>query len=116
MRLRIIAGAVAVVGVVAAGIATGALGSDGKTTSHPRSPRIIVADGDQLLPSESLADWSSFADDLAIVTITSERRLQPSAVTVRIPATLGVAGRRSETAESAQPPFGSSSRRDTAAL
>jgi hypothetical protein len=78
MRLRIIAGAIAAVGVVAVSITLGAVISD-RGASHPHSPRIIIAQSDQLLPSESLADWSSFADHLALVTITSERKLQPSA-------------------------------------
>jgi hypothetical protein len=78
MRLRIIAGSIAVVGVVAVSIALSAVIS-GRGTSHPQAPRMIIAQSDQLLPSESLADWSSFADHLALVTITSERKLPPSA-------------------------------------
>jgi hypothetical protein len=78
MRLKIIAGSIAVVGVVAVSITLGARSSHGDA-SHPQTPRLIIAQSDQLLPSESLADWSSFADHLAVVTVTSERKLAPSA-------------------------------------
>src|SRR4051794_3053080 len=77
MRLRIIAGSIGAIAVAAVSIALGALIS-GHTT-HPPTPKLIIAQSDQLLPSESLADWSSFADHLAVVTVTSERRLQPTA-------------------------------------
>src|SRR3954469_6577292 len=75
MRLRILAGSIA---AIAVSVALGVLVSNQGST-HPRAPRLIIAQSDQLLPSESLADWRSFADHLALVTITSERRLAPTA-------------------------------------
>jgi hypothetical protein len=78
MRLRIFAGSVVVLGAVAASLALSTLLSH-QGTGHPPSPRLIIAQSDQLLPSGSLTDWSSFADHLAVVTVTGERRLAPSA-------------------------------------
>jgi hypothetical protein len=75
MRLKIIAGSIA---VVAVSMTLNALISN-RDASHPPSPKLIIAQSDQLLPSEALADWSSFADHLALVTVTSERKLSPSA-------------------------------------
>src|SRR3954465_15783843 len=75
MRLRILAGSIA---AIAVSVALGALLSN-RGTTHPPAPRLIIAQSDQLLPSESLADWRSFADHLALVTITSERKLPPTA-------------------------------------
>src|SRR4051812_23307467 len=78
MRLKIMAGSIAAIAVAAASIALGALIARPSTT-HPPAPKLIIAQSDQLLPSESLADWRSFADHLALVTITSERKLPPTA-------------------------------------
>jgi hypothetical protein len=78
MRIRIIGGFVALAGAVAVVVAFGALVTD-RGASHPRAPRLIIAQSDQLLPSESLVDWRSFSDHLALVTVTGERRLRPTA-------------------------------------
>jgi hypothetical protein len=78
MRLRIFAGSAVVLGAVAASLALNALLSS-SGPSHPRAPKLIIAQSDQLLPSTTLTDWSSFADHLAVVTVAGERKLAPSA-------------------------------------
>jgi hypothetical protein len=74
MRLKIIAVSVA---IVAVGVTLAVLGT-ARDTRQPQAPRLIIAKSDQLLPSESLTDWDSFADHLAVVTLTSERKLPPT--------------------------------------
>src|SRR3954452_1191701 len=75
MKAKILAGALSTLAIAGAGVfalhsTTGA--------KHPATPKLIVAQSDQLLPSTSLTDWSSFADHLATVTVTAERKLSPS--------------------------------------
>ncbi len=74
MKLKILAGALTTLAIAAAGV----FALSATATKHPAAPKLIVAQSDQLLPSESLTDWSSFADHLAVVTVTSERKLTPT--------------------------------------
>ncbi|WP_225844747.1 hypothetical protein [Streptomyces sp. HPF1205] len=48
-------------------------------SAAPPRPKVVVADADALLPSDTATDWVTYSDHLAVVTITSERALPPSA-------------------------------------
>jgi hypothetical protein len=45
----------------------------------PHRPSLIVADGEDLLPSNTATDWVTYSDHLVQVTITAERELTPTA-------------------------------------
>ncbi|TDD82165.1 hypothetical protein E1293_17090 [Actinomadura darangshiensis] len=45
----------------------------------PAPPRIVMAEGDDRLPSTTATDWVTYADHVVVVTAASERRLPVSA-------------------------------------
>lgn len=50
----------------------------GNDNTVPR-PSVIISDGDQLLPSDTITDWVTYADQLVVVTVAGERKLAPTA-------------------------------------
>lgn len=67
------------VGVCAAVVAaTTAIAATTGSPDAPRKPKLVVADGDDLLPSGTATDWVTYSDHLVQVTLTGERALEPS--------------------------------------
>ncbi|GAA4234101.1 hypothetical protein GCM10022254_38190 [Actinomadura meridiana] len=70
---------VGVVGLLAAAVAVLAPHDDQASgaTAAPEAatPRVMVAEGDDRLPSTTATDWVTYADHVVVVTAASERRL-----------------------------------------
>lgn len=67
------------VGVCAAvAAATTAVAATTGSSDAPKRPKIVVADGDNLLPSATATDWVTYSDHLVQITLTGERALEPS--------------------------------------
>lgn len=77
MRSKILAsvtGSAVLVGAVATFLI---VHDDGKDHVSAR-PSVIISNGDQLLPSETLTDWSTYSDHLVVVTVAGQRELAPT--------------------------------------
>jgi len=64
--------------VAATAVAVNDIGAGTGTSagsSAPAKPKVIVADGDNLLPSGTATDWVTYGDHLAVITVTGERAL-----------------------------------------
>jgi hypothetical protein len=70
-----IAAGLGVAAVAAAGIGLAAHGSADPTAAQPS---VLIADGDDRLPSGTAADWVTYADHVVVVSVTSERAMQPT--------------------------------------
>lgn len=46
------------------------------------TPHVVIAESEQLVPGDTLTDWRSFSDHLAVVTVTDQRKMKPSAAEV----------------------------------
>jgi hypothetical protein len=78
--LRTIAG-LGIAAVAAAGIgisARGAATADSPSTATANAPQVLLADGDDRLPSGTAADWVTYADHVVVVSVTGEQALQPT--------------------------------------
>jgi hypothetical protein len=73
---KILLTAGALVTVAAVAVTSLALG---RQTHHPKAPSLIVAQSDQLLPSESLTDIVTYSDHVVRATVVSEAELPMSA-------------------------------------
>lgn len=66
--------------VAAAAVVAAVAAFAGWLAFAPRaSAEVVVAQGDQSLPSATLTDWATYGDHLVLATVTGERRLAPSA-------------------------------------
>lgn len=82
MRSKVLA-AIAGTAVLAGAAATFlVVHGDGNGHATARPP-VIISDGEQLLPSETLTDWSTYSDHLVVVTVAGQRELAPTADEVR---------------------------------
>jgi hypothetical protein len=73
--LAAVAGTIVVAGALIAGLTVHFSGND---NSSPRAS-VIISDPDQLLPSDTITDWVTYADHLVVVTVAGERKLAPTA-------------------------------------
>lgn len=48
------------------------------TDHRPARSSVMVSEGDQLLPSDSLTDWVTYGDHLVVVKVTGQRELAPT--------------------------------------
>jgi hypothetical protein len=68
--LTAVAGAAVVVGALTTVVVVQGNGPD--------RPSVIVSHGDQLLPSDTLTDWTTYGDHFVIATVTDQRELAPT--------------------------------------
>lgn len=64
--------------VAVAGIGFGVAASGSTGTPAAARPSVLLADGDDRLPSGTAADWVTYADHVVVVKVTSERTLPPN--------------------------------------
>ncbi|BCJ32222.1 hypothetical protein AB0I55_06455 [Actinocatenispora sera] len=77
MRTRLFAAVAVPVVLAGAVVATFALRA-GEAHHRAAPPAVLVSTGDQLLPSATLTDWVTYADQLVLATVARERRLAPT--------------------------------------
>lgn len=79
-RFTRIAAGLGVTAVAVAGIGLAAHGSaaQGSADTTSARPSVLIADGDDRLPSGTAADWVTYADHVVVVNVTSERAMQPT--------------------------------------
>ncbi|MBF8188531.1 hypothetical protein ITP53_22950 [Nonomuraea sp. K274] len=82
MRRRfLVLGAGMVAAVVTAAVVTSGASGSAIAGGAPAQPReVVVAHGDDRLPSTTAADWVTYADHVVVVTAVSEQRLPPAQI------------------------------------
>ncbi|CAG7644990.1 hypothetical protein [Actinacidiphila bryophytorum] len=79
LRIKVTMGTVLVAAGTCAALTAGTLAVAATGSSKPPAPKVVVADGDDLLPSATATDWVTYSDHLAVVTVTAEHALPASA-------------------------------------
>jgi len=75
-RFTKIAAGLGAAAVMAAGLGVAVTGTSSTAGAH--RPAVLLADGDDRLPSGTAADWVTYADHVVVVKVAGEKAMQPT--------------------------------------